>query len=208
MSDDNINQHMSTESYPSDEHLLAGLAKGREDMFEQLVQRYQGRLYGFLCRMAGQEADAADLFQETFLRVYQKAGQIRDQQAFRPWLYTIALNLCRSQHARRARHPEVALPDCAEDTSLPATDPSPDSAVAHREIGDRIAVAVNTLPLEQREVFILRAYQDLSYPEIADVLGRPLATVKSQMRYALQKLRSVLRDLASAHGVSDGRSGF
>jgi RNA polymerase sigma-70 factor, ECF subfamily len=183
---------------PSDEELMAGLVKGQTAMFEDLVRRYEPRLFGFLCRLTANEADAADLFQETFLRVYTKAHGYQGQGSFRSWLYAIAVNLSRS-HA--ARHVRMVPTDPKELPDLPNEDPLPDSNLESEAIGLRIAAAVAVLPPEQREVFILKAYEELSYAEIADMLGRPLATVKSQMRYALEKMRALLHDLARVHDL-------
>jgi RNA polymerase sigma-70 factor, ECF subfamily len=184
--------------FPSDEELMAGLVKGQTAMFDDLVHRYEPRLFGFICRLTANEADAADLFQETFLRVFTKAHDFRGKGSFRSWLYAIAANLCRSYAAKGAR----LIPTDPEDfRDLPNGDPPPDSALASEAIGLRIADAVAVLPPEQREVFVLKAYEELSYPEIAEMLGRPLATVKSQMRYALEKMRALLHNLAKVHDL-------
>jgi RNA polymerase sigma-70 factor, ECF subfamily len=184
--------------FPSDEELMAGLVKGQTAMFDDLVHRYEPRLFGFICRLTANEADAADLFQETFLRVFTKAHDFRGKGSFRSWVYAIAANLCRSHAVKGAR----LIPTDPEDfRDLPSVDPLPDSALASEAIGLRIAAAVAVLPPEQREVFVLKAYEELSYPEIADMLDRPLATVKSQMRYALEKMRALLHDLAKVHDL-------
>jgi RNA polymerase sigma factor (sigma-70 family) len=184
--------------FPSDEELMAGLVKGQTAMFEDLVRRYEPRLFGFICRLTANEADAADLFQETFLRVYTKAHDFQGKGSFRSWLYAIAANLCRS-HA--TRHVRLVPTDPEDLPDLPNEGPLPDAALASEAIGRRIAAAIAILPAEQREVFVLKAYEELSYPEIADLLGRPVATVKSQMRYALEKMRALLHDLAQVHDL-------
>jgi RNA polymerase sigma-70 factor, ECF subfamily len=182
----------------SDEELMEGLVKGHTAMFEDLVHRYEPRLYGFICRLTANAADVDDLFQETFLRVFVKAQDFQGKGSFRSWLYAIAANLCRSHTAGRAR---LVSTDPEDLPDLPDEDPLPDSALASEAIGRRIAAAVAVLPPEQREVFVLKAYEELSFPEIADMLGRPLSTVKSQMRYAIEKMRTLLHDLAQAHNI-------
>ena len=177
---------------------MAGLVNGQKAMFEELVQRYEQRLFGFICRLTANEADAADLFQETFLKVYAKAPNFRGEGSFRSWLYAIAANLCRSHAAKRAR---LAVTDPADLPDRANGGPLPSSSLASEAIGRRIAAAVADLPSEQREVFVLKAYEEMSYPEIAAMLGRPVGTVKSQMRYALEKMRVLLHDLAEAEGV-------
>lgn len=180
----------------SDEQLLAGFLEGREAMFAELVNRYEQPLYGFICRLTGRPADAADAFQETFLRVFQKADTFGGRSSVKTWLYAIATNVCRARLRAAQRHPE--RPDPPEQAHLAA----PNGEAISQEVGERIARAVGRLPADQREVFLLKTYEELSYPQIASALGRPLGTVKSQMRLALAKLRADLHEIAEAYGLA------
>jgi len=183
---------------PTDEEALAAYLGGDAAMVAELVRRYQQPLYGLLCRLTGCPADAEDIFQETFLRVIQHAGSFAGRSRFKTWLYSIALNAYRSRGrlaSRRDQPLEAADPPAAG----PAN--APDTAAEHAEVGCRIAAAVSRLPNEQREVFLMKAYDDMTYAEIAEVLGRPLGTVKSEMRLALIKMRVVLHGLAEAYEV-------
>ena len=180
---------------PSDEELLAAFLRGEEAMFAELVRRYEEPLHAFICRLTGEPAEAPDLFQETFIRVFQHAATFRGESRFKTWLYAIAANVCRS-HRKRGRESFSA----AEKTPVPFSHGTNGAAEA-KEIGQRIGQAVGALPLEQREVFVLKVYDELSYAEIARAVGRPLGTVKSQMRLALGKLRAELRQIAEAYGV-------
>jgi RNA polymerase sigma-70 factor (ECF subfamily) len=175
-----------------DEGLLAGFVEGNDAMFAELVRRYERPLYGLIARFSGAQSEAADLFQETFIRVFQHAESFGGRSRFRTWLYAIALNVCRG-YGRKRKHLAEELPDC--DTMPQTGRPGPDGVAADHETGERIAAAVSRLPAEQREVFVLRAYEDLTYDEIARVVERPIGTVKSQMRLALRKLRAALRGL-------------
>ena len=182
----------------SDEELLSAFMRGEREMFAELVYRYEAPLYGFICRLTGSPDRAPDLFQETFMRAFEGAGTFSGASSFRTWLYAIAANVCRSQgrKERRAKHADIEVsPEPANGS------PGPDGAADSREIGHRIAQAVGELPDEQREVFILKVYQDMTYPEVAEAVARPIGTVKSQMRLAVAKLRAELRGLAEAHGV-------
>jgi RNA polymerase sigma-70 factor, ECF subfamily len=187
------------EPAPTDEEALAAYLRGDAAMVSELVRRYERPLYAFLCRLTGRPADAADLFQETFLKVVQNAGSFAGRSQFKTWLYAIALNAYRSR-ARRATRRDVPL----ESVDLPMTPliARPDGVAEQAEVGGRIADAVAGLPSEQREVFLMKVYDDMNYREIAEALGRPLGTVKSQMRLALVKMRVVLHDLGQAYGVS------
>jgi len=183
----------------SDEALLAGFLSGDEAMFAELVHRYERPLHAFICRLTGEPAIAPDLFQETFLRVVQHAGRFEGRSRFKTWLYAIAANQCRShvrkQARRRLQHAD-AVPDPAD------AGPGPNGTAQAAQIGEHIARAVAVLPPAQREVFVLRTYDEMPYAQIAETLGRPLGTVKTQMRAALQKLRRELHSIAEAYGVS------
>ena len=175
-----------------DEELLAGFVSGNREMFEPLVRRYEKPLYAFLCRMTGSEDDAADLFQETFVRVYRHGNSFDGSGSFKSWLYAIAANTCRSHLAARKARPNGDMP--AAEPVDPAAPPA--AGLAAKEVGERVRQAVSALPPEQREVLVLKVYENLSYPEIARALSRPVGTVKSQMRYALQKMRVSLQGVA------------
>ena len=183
----------------SDERLLSAFIEGDETMFSELVHRYEKPLYAFISRIIGETGDASDLFQETFVRVYQNAGSFRSESRFKTWLYAIAANLCRSRIRKQRREASVSIEDAAR---LSASRPGPPGALDAKEIGRRVAGAVRELPLEQGEVVVLRVYEEMSYAEIADALERPLGTVKSQMRRAVTKLRGSLRDIAKAYGIA------
>ncbi len=108
----------------------------------------------------------------------------------------MATNVCRARIRKAQRHPETSDPP--EQAHLA----TPNGHAASKEIGEHIARAVGRLPADQREVFILKTYEELTYPQIADALGRPLGTVKSQMRLALSKLRADLHSVAEAYDLS------
>jgi len=183
---------------PSDEQLLAAWLRGNDAMFAELVRRYEQPLHAFICRLTGEPGVAPDLFQETFLRAFKHARTFRGGSRVKTWLYAIAANVCRT-HVGKARRAPAPAGDGAERLD-PA--PGPNGAAQAAEVGRRIGQAVATLPVEQREVFVLRAYDELSYSEIARVLGRPLGTVKSQMRLALGKLRTELHEIAQAYELA------
>jgi len=191
--------HTSELTQMSDEQMLHAFVGGRRDMFPELVRRYEQPLYAFICRVKGRSDGADDVFQETFLRVYRSGDSFAGRSSFRTWLYAIAANVCRSHGRKASVRPQPGpLPDC----DPPDKSHSPGTAVESGEIAQRIAEAVTELPIVQREVFIMREYEGMTYAEVAQTLDRPLGTVKSQMRLALQKMRTHLHALAEAHGIA------
>ena len=170
-----------------DEELFLKFLDGEKDMFAALVKRYERPLTNFIYRLLGNKAEAEDVFQETFLRVYEKGGRFKGERKFRPWLYKIALNLARSslrKRHRRRRLENAAARDLAE-VNFSST-----HETERMETAAIIKKAVGRLPPRQKEVFVLYQYQGLSYQEIAQVLNRKLGTVKSQMHFALKNLKN------------------
>ena len=184
---------------PSDEQLLAAFVRGDSAMFAELVHRYEQPLHAFICRLSGRPGDAPDVFQETFVRAFQHAASFRGDSSVKTWLYAIAANVCRSRLRRANDFQPLSDGQAAE---RPDAADGPNGAAESTELGRRIAAAVGVLPAEQREVFVLKAYEELSYPQIAEALGRPLGTVKSQMRLALGKLRADLHQIAQDYGLA------
>ncbi len=167
----------------------------------ELVEKYRVPLYAFLLRSVPSPADAADAYQETWLRAL-RALQPRHVAHFSAWLFRIARNLL-VDNSRRAR-PAFSLdappatadaPSAAPLDRLPDPSPSPDRRAAASDAYARILSAADTLPPLQREVFWLRMAADRSFKEIAAIQKTTINTVASRMNYALEKMRDLLHDL-------------
>lgn len=187
----------------TDETLMLRYRDGDSRAFEQLLLRYRRPVYLFVLRLVGMgnTALAEDLTQETFLRVVKHARSYEQQARFRTWLYTMARNLCvdalrRARH-RRAQSLDAPMHEEDRETLLEHTadtSPAVDRRVIGHELQQRIQQAVASLPEDQREVFLMREVAELQFKEIAAIVGIPENTVKSRMRYALEKLREALDD--------------
>lgn len=177
----------------SDEAIMAKVQEGQTCLLDLLVRRYEKSLYSFAVRIVNEHTAAEDAFQETFLRVLRKSSSYRAGSPVRPWLYQICLNVCRDGLRKRSRRPKtVELPE-----GLSLADPGlgPEALSAQAMLSERIKDAINELPDKHREVFILQYYQGLQYPEISEIVGIPVGTVKSRMFHASQKLSQALEDL-------------
>ncbi|TVR03834.1 MAG: sigma-70 family RNA polymerase sigma factor [Deltaproteobacteria bacterium] len=177
--------------------LLLRWRDGDERAFARLVDRYQDALYGFLLQRTRRPALAQELCQETFLRLAGAADGWSARGPVRAWLFRVARNLA-IDHARRhatQREESVAGEDghALERHADPAD--GPDAAAEGELLRTKLRAAVAELPEEQRDVLLLRHDDGLSFPEIAEVLGVPLNTCKSRLRYALETLRGHLADL-------------
>jgi RNA polymerase sigma-70 factor (ECF subfamily) len=188
----------------ADEALMLRYQAGDVRAFEVLLTRHRKPVYNFLLRHVGSRESAEELLQETFLRVIKGAEAYQKQAKFTTWLYTIARNLCVDQ-SRRMRHRKAQSLDAPmssdEDSGTLLDVTAADGLRADREamsseLAIRLERAIARLSVEQREVFLMRELLDMPFKEIADVVGVPENTVKSRMRYALEKLRLELDEYA------------
>ena len=181
----------------ADEALMLAYQEGDVRAFEILLTRHRKPVFNFILRFVGSRELAEDLLQETFLRVIKGAARYERKAKFTTWLYTIARNLCVDQ-SRRAKHRKAQSLDAPMSNSgesgslldvVPGKDLPSDRAAVSKELHGKIHQALNNLSEEQREVFLMREFLDMPFKQIADVVGVPENTVKSRMRYALEKLR-------------------
>jgi RNA polymerase sigma-70 factor (ECF subfamily) len=186
---------------PTDEALMLRYQRGDRAAFTELVRRHKTPVYNFILRRLGSAAAADDLTQETFLRLVRNAAEFKHEARLSTWLYTIARNLC-VDHQRKLRFRRHASLDATtgDDDGRPLGDEVPDShpsanverAVFGSQVQRSLLTAIEGLPEDQREVFLLREVANLPFKEIADVVGINENTVKSRMRYALERLRTAL----------------
>jgi RNA polymerase sigma-70 factor (ECF subfamily) len=161
--------------------------------FEVLVRRHRTPVFSFLLRLTGDRGRAEDLCQDTFLKVVKASGAWEERARFTTWVFAIARNLAVDESRRMAfrRAEPLDPPDPGERRRSEAAsdDPPPDRAADSAMIRPKLEAALQALPPEQREVFLLREYGGLRFAEIAEVTATPENTVKSRMRYALEALR-------------------
>jgi len=199
---------MSTVSdQATDENLMARYQRGDRQAFTVLVRRHQSALYNFAVRQIGTPSTAEEVVQDAFVRVVQNAADFKHEARFTTWVYTIVRNLCIDHLRKRALRRHPSLDDSAsgkkggdggEGPSLGERTADPRASVEReatgRELAVKIAAAVESLPDDQREVFLLREGSNLPFKEIAEITGVPENTVKSRMRYALERLQQALSD--------------
>ncbi len=189
----------------TDEALMARYQKGEVRAFEILLGRHKKPVYNFILRYTRDATLAEDLLQDCFLRLIRGVDSYQKQAKFTTWLYTIARNLCvdasrRGKH-RRAYSLDAPL-DRGEDSGETRLDiiadggPATDRKVIGKELTSRMEKAVAGLSEEQREVFLMREILDMPFKDIAEIVKCPENTVKSRMRYALEKLREELDEYA------------
>ena len=187
---------------PPDESLMLRYQQGDKSAFPVLVRRHQQALFNFAFRQVRMPQLAEDVVQETFVRVVQNAADFKHEARFTTWVYTITRNLCIDQLRKRAlrKHPSLDQasgeegdgPTLGEQTA--DTRASVEREATGTELKERIARAVDKLPDDQREVFLMREVSNLPFKEIAEITNVPENTVKSRMRYALERLQEALAE--------------
>jgi RNA polymerase sigma-70 factor (ECF subfamily) len=189
----------------SNEALMTAYQNGDVAAFAELVARHEKPLWNFLRRFVSDAATAEDLLQESFMRVVRGAPEWKPSAKFSTWLYTIGRNLC-VDHARRMSHRRALSLDgpareSAEESGrglydkLAGLDAGGEKRALTRELATALERAIAALPEPQREVFVMREVLNLPFAEIAQALATNEATVKSRMRYALERLRAALGSL-------------
>ena len=167
----------------TDQRLLQLFLDGNPDAFDRIFLKYQDYVYNICLGILGNADDARDCAQETFLRVYRKAGEYRGHAALSTWIYRIAVNICVGQIRKRPRN---AMRSLEEEQVREVADPGPPPwAGMHREEEEeRVRGIVAQLPPDYRLVLVLRYFQDLSYEEMVRVLGWTMAQVKVKLHRA------------------------
>jgi RNA polymerase sigma-70 factor (ECF subfamily) len=172
------------------------LQAGHDAALNELMARHATPIFQFLCRMTGNEEDAHDLAQETFVRVFKAKDSYRPGLKFSTWLYAIAANIARNHFRWRNRHPSVSLeaenPESERSLagSLPSNSPAPNEAALASERAQAVRVAVNNLPEAMREAIVLCEWEERSLAEAAVILETTPKAIES-LRY---RARRLLRD--------------
>jgi len=177
---------------------MARLVGGHDAALNDLMDRHAQAVFRFLCRMLGNEDDANDLAQDTFVRVCRARGSYKPEQKFSTWLFTIAANLARNQLRWRSRHPNVSL-DAESETSeqtlgdtLPSSIATPHQATIATERAEAVRAAVQALPDDMREAIVLCEWEEMAVAEAASVLQSTPKAVESRLYRARKLLRERL----------------
>jgi RNA polymerase sigma-70 factor (ECF subfamily) len=172
------------------------LMAGHDASLNDLMERHAPRLFQFLNRMLGNEDDANDLAQETFVRVFRARESFQTSEKFSTWLYTIAANLARNQFRWRSRHPNVSLDQAPEQslaTILPSNVAAPSEQAIAAERISAVRAAVNQLPENLLEAIVLCEWEEISMAEAAVILETTPKAIESRLFRARKALREQLK---------------
>lgn len=182
--------------------VVTSFLTGEERAFDELVERYQGRLLNFVYRTIGDRDRAEDLVQEVFIRVYRHIARFDQSKKFSTWIYTIASNLAKNELRNRSRNPLVLFQTIKakfEDEERPLqfedVHSRPDDLFRKRHLREMVEQSVAQLPVHHREVFVLRELEGKSYEEIAEITGVNLGTVKSRLNRARSAFAEIIEPM-------------
>jgi RNA polymerase sigma-70 factor, ECF subfamily len=179
-----------------DHALVAEVARGDAAALQALYLRYERPAFNLILRLAGNREMAEDMIQETFTRVWTMAHTFRGEEgSFKSWLFTIALNVTRSELARKWHRVRRQGEDAFEDLASQAD--GPDVLLQRSETGRRVAAALAQMAPHLREVVVMKVYQQLKFREIADMTKTPEGTLKARFHRAVAELRERLAPAGS-----------
>ena len=182
-----------------DHDLVRKVIEGDATAYRCLVERYQGRIYSVVYGMVRNREDARELSQEAFVKAYRNLERFRFSASFYTWLCRIAMNVSidhlRKQKLRKSTDYDdgVVTKDAGGVISLAHHRGDPSRSMERKQLRERIAAALDTLPDDQRQAVILREIDGMAYREISEIMGIPEGTVMSRLYYARKKLQSVLK---------------
>ncbi len=171
-----------------DRDLVGQARRGSVDAYNQLVSRWERRVYSYVLRLLGSREDALDITQDVFLKAYQNLGKLEDPSRFSSWLYRIAHNEAFSL-LRKSRPDREELQDFAP--------PPSGSRMLPVETTLAVTAALDRLSPEQKEAVVLKVYEGFKFEEIAEILGCPASTVKSRVYTGLDLLKTMLAPVAA-----------
>jgi RNA polymerase sigma-70 factor (ECF subfamily) len=184
------------ETATSDEQIVERALTGDAEAFGEIVHRWERRIFALAYGMLGREEDARDATQETFLAAFRNLRGFRGEAKVSSWLHRIAVNQCITRQRRAKVRKEAAIEDEEDRNASNFSSPlelSPARMAEGRESIDAVRRAVNSLPLDLRQVVLMKEFEELTFREIAEALDLPLSTVKSRLYTAMRQLQMRLQ---------------
>lgn len=181
----------------TDETLVLQYMNGDEQALEILIRRHKSKVFTSIFMFVRDQYLAEDLFQDTFIKVVKKlrAREYQEEGKFLPWVMRISHNLCIDFYRKTKRTPQITTPEGFDIFDvLRFSDSNPEKMYMRKQSHEKVREMVDRLPVEQKEVVILRHYSDLSFKEIADITNVSINTALGRMRYALINLRKMQQE--------------
>jgi len=175
-----------------DDHLINLSKNGNRKAFSELVLRYQDRVYWVARKYLSGHDEALDISQDVFVRAYRGISKFRGDSQFFTWLFKITKNLCINEVRKKKLRSLFAIGD--RDDFIETDDPQPDHVLIHSEIRTKIEEAISLLPSKQKEVFLLRYYEEMPYEEMSTMLKKTTGGLKANYFHAVRKIQEYLNN--------------
>ena len=186
--------HLKPLRQQTDEQLMARAAAGSDTAFEELYRRYARRLKGFFfMQLGGDEELAADATHDVFLRAYEARSRYQEGRRVDTWLFTIAYNICKNHYRSNAYEAQLLASLDAEPVSNQQIEVDLDAAI----LDEALAQVLNELPAPLHQIFSLHYQEELTIPQIAEIVGVPEGTVKSRLHKTMNIIRKKLNNYAN-----------
>jgi RNA polymerase sigma-70 factor, ECF subfamily len=174
----------------TDEQLVDAAVNGAPDAFGEVVRRWERKIFALCFGMLNREDDAKDAAQETFIAAYRNLSSFRGEAKVSSWLHRIAVNQCLTKQRRRKARAENFIEDEGSGAEFAAPhSSSPARRTEQKERLHLVRQAVNSLPLDLKEVIVMKEFEEMTFQEISEILELPLSTVKSRLYTALKQLK-------------------
>lgn len=183
----------------TDEQLVELAVSEDSDAFGEIVKRWERKMFALCYGMLGREDEARDAVQESFISAYRNLGNFRGDAKVSSWLHRIAVNQCLTKKRRTKTRSETYIDDDdgSEDMYFVApAEKSPARSIEQNERTRLVRQAVQTLPVELKEVIVMKEFQEMTFQQMSEVLDLPLSTVKSRLYTALKQLRMKLEKVS------------
>lgn len=180
----------------ADEELVKRIRKGDIDAFEDIVKKYENKVYGIVFHMMKNQNEVEDLAQEVFLKVYKNLDKFKGESSLYTWIYKITVNLCLDELKKRRNiiylDEKISVEDGEIDKELPSNERSQEELYEDKELRENLHRCINKLPDKQKMMIVLRDIKGFSYDEIAEITNNKIGTVKSQINRARLRLKELL----------------
>lgn len=180
----------------SDEELVEKVKKGDVDAYEEIVKKYENKVFGIVYHMIKNQNDVEDLAQEVFIKVYKNLSKFKGDSSLYTWIYKITVNLCLDEMKKRKNiiylDEKLEVEDGELERELPSSDKTQVELYEEKELKENLHKCIGKLPEKQRVMIVLRDIKGFSYEEISEITSVKLGTVKSQINRARLKLKELL----------------
>lgn len=192
----------------SDNDLVVTIREKNPEMYGDLIDRYQGKLFAYLYRLVGDKEEARDLLQEVFIKTYKNLYSFDDTRKFSSWIYRIAHNEAVNYLKRRALKRFISWEDVVstkDQLEMKSNEDDANTNWIRKEDDRNVNMALDRLPSKYKQVLTLRFYADKSYEEISEILGKPVNTVGTLINRAKKRLHKELDNLNSKNNINAWR---